>query len=185
MDGDLATNLYVFKHNLIQESIYESVSFSQRRSLHKLIAQWYESTASTDEITMLDNSTLQLLAFHWKAAEESSKALEYFSEIGERAVRMIARPEIISAFNVALELNEKLGNPKENHIQAVRWTSFIAGAWLNMGRAKECIQVSFIGDDDRILMRIIMEISIGWRRYVKEIWLFFPAHQMHGIFENR
>jgi class 3 adenylate cyclase len=90
---------YTFKHVIIQEVTYNLMLFSQRRELHRKVAQWYEETYG-------DNLApyYPLLAHHWSKAEISGKALEYVEKAGKQASYRHANLEAVQFFNQALNL---------------------------------------------------------------------------------
>ena len=97
---------YIFKHILTQEVAYNLMLFAQRRQLHRAIAEWYEH-ARADEVSRF----YPLLAYHWRAAEDSPKALNYLSLAGEQALLTYANKEAIDFFDQALTLNARSATP--------------------------------------------------------------------------
>ncbi|MEM7330800.1 MAG: AAA family ATPase [Chloroflexota bacterium] len=90
---------FEFKHHLIQEAIYSVLTFTQRRQLHKAVAQWFEQYVA--------NSThkfYETLAFHWEKAEEIDKGIHYLKLAGENAWRQFAHKEVIRIFSRAIAI---------------------------------------------------------------------------------
>src|SRR4030095_14533711 len=81
---------YLFKHILTQETAYSSLLRQDRRQLHRRIAAIYETLFAGQ----LDDY-LSLLAFHYGEAGDVTKAVEYLSRYGERAMQISAFPEAI------------------------------------------------------------------------------------------
>lgn len=71
---------YSFKHTITQEVVYNLMLFSQRRQLHRAVADWYEKTYATDLEPYYAS-----LAYHWSHAEENVKAIDYFKKAAEQA----------------------------------------------------------------------------------------------------
>src|SRR4029453_3054696 len=46
---------YRFKHVLMQEVAYQSLLYSQRRELHRIVAGWYESSYGGAEFSVLSS----------------------------------------------------------------------------------------------------------------------------------
>ncbi len=90
---------YLFRHVIIQEVSYGLLLFAQRRELHRVIAEWYEQTASGDLAR-----SFGLLAYHWEKAEVPAKALDYLELAGNQALRNFANAEAVSFFEQALQL---------------------------------------------------------------------------------
>ncbi len=93
-----------FKHALIQEVVYISVSFANRRELHQAIAEWYEKQHQQDLAPYYP-----LLAYHWRHAEVISKAMDYSIKSGVQALERFANHEAIRFLRDAIELSEKNG----------------------------------------------------------------------------
>ncbi|HXM59733.1 MAG TPA: AAA family ATPase, partial [Terriglobales bacterium] len=93
-----------FKHALIQEVVYISVSFANRRELHQAIAEWYEKQHQQDL-----EAYYPLLAYHWRHAEVIPKAMDYAIRSGAQALDNFANQEAIRFLRDALELSEQGG----------------------------------------------------------------------------
>ena len=73
---------YTFRHQITREVAYGLLTPTQRRLLHRRVAEWYERTSSESELAR----NAALLAHHWKCAEEP-KAVPYLETASERALR--------------------------------------------------------------------------------------------------
>lgn len=89
---------YLFKHIITQEVAYNLLLYSQRRSLHRAIAEWYEQAFLNDIIAYYP-----VLAHHWKHADVPHKAVDYLEKSGEMAFHNGAYHEAIQFFSQALE----------------------------------------------------------------------------------
>lgn len=99
--------LYAFKHNTVQEVSYETLLYSQRRALHRMVANWYEQTFGDQNTLTLDSPLAPyypLLAYHWQRAENPDKERPYAHLAGQQAAAQFANEEAIAYFNRALEL---------------------------------------------------------------------------------
>ncbi|MCA9957752.1 MAG: tetratricopeptide repeat protein [Anaerolineales bacterium] len=101
--------VYLFKHNTTQEVAYETLLFAQRRALHRVVAEWYETTYGDGQYTQ--DSPLAphypLLAYHWRQAENPEKERLYARLAGEQAAARFANEEAVTYFTRALELTPK------------------------------------------------------------------------------
>lgn len=103
-DPELA---YIFKHIITQDVVYSLMLFSQRRQLHRAVAEWYEQHHSNEL-----EPYYSYLAYHWrKSIDERNpeptlvwKAIDYLQKAGEQAVGRYVNQEAIGFFNQALEL---------------------------------------------------------------------------------
>ncbi|MEG3876190.1 tetratricopeptide repeat protein [Microcoleus sp. herbarium7] len=96
---------YIFKHIITQEVSYNLMLFSQRRSLHQRVADWYEQHYGSEM-----PEYYEILAYHYEQAEISEKALDYLVKAGQKAQQAYVNPEALSHYNRALTVCEKLGN---------------------------------------------------------------------------
>ncbi len=120
---------YIFKHMITQEVAYNLLLFSQRRSLHRTMAEWYEKTYGDNS-----SSYFPALAYHWKQADIAPKAIEYLEKSGVMASHNGAYREAIQFFTQALE---KIGAEK-NAVLTKKQTAFlnrvIGEAYLGLGQ---------------------------------------------------
>ncbi len=98
-DDEIAPEItYIFRHALVQESIYESLLVDRRRRLHAAVA---------DHIEALFPNTSQefasILALHFARAGQSDKALRYLLEAAEQATRMAGDDEALLHYEEALD----------------------------------------------------------------------------------
>jgi len=112
-DPDLA---YIFKHIITRDVVYNLMLFSQRRQLHRAVAEWYEKTYANDLAPYFS-----YLAYHWcKVVVDSAidpklvwKAVDYLQKAGNQAVQRYVNQEAIGFFAEALELLKTLPNSIE------------------------------------------------------------------------
>ena len=95
---------YTFKNLLTQEAAYNSMLYSQRRQLHRLVAEWYERTCCDDLA-----SYYATLAYHWRQADDPAKAIDYLEKAGQQALRNGAYQEAERLFKESLELDARSG----------------------------------------------------------------------------
>jgi tetratricopeptide (TPR) repeat protein len=140
---------YIFKHAVTQEVAYNLMLFSQRRQLHKAVAEWIEKNYEKNL-----EAYYTLLAHHWSQAAETSealrdeqaqrKAVEYLDQAGEQAMQNYANQEAVQFFRQALELDQKIPGPEagqvaqERKIRRARWHSRLALAHYGLGSLPEC-----------------------------------------------
>ncbi len=95
---------YAFKHDLIRDVAYETLSRADRRLLHRHLVGWMELIGGERVEEYLD-----LLAHHAMQAEAWEKALEYAQRAGEKAQAMYAPRAAIEQFTRALDAAHHLG----------------------------------------------------------------------------
>jgi len=127
---------YLFKHVIIQESAYNLMLMSQRRQLHRSVAEWYERSGGGD---------LALLAHHWRLAEVPDRAMHYLERAGAAALREGAYAEAVRFFTALLELDDPgpaeppargrgLGMPGARAVRRARWEHQLGDAYLGLGQ---------------------------------------------------
>jgi predicted ATPase len=94
---------YIFKHIITQEVAYETLLFSQRRALHRTVAEWYERSFGDGEDTAL-LPYLPLLVHHYHQARDGEKERQYARLAGEQAAAQFANAEAIRYVTRALAL---------------------------------------------------------------------------------
>jgi predicted ATPase len=123
-----APNLaYLFKHVITQDVAYGLLLFSQRRSLHRAVAEWLER-AQADEL----GPYYALLAHHWDKAEVASKTIDYLERAGDQAMETGAYREAVGFFTRALELWGSDGQAADA-LRAGRWERRLGEAYLGLG----------------------------------------------------
>ncbi|MCI0550895.1 MAG: AAA family ATPase [Anaerolineae bacterium] len=142
---------YIFKHAVTQEVAYNLMLYSQRRQLHRAVAEWIEQS---NEMNI--ESYYTLLAYHWTQAAENSeptdtddavrKAVDYLEKAGEQATQTYANKEAVEFFSQALEWDEKLPKPapagrealRNRQVRRARWHSRLGLAHYSLGSLPEC-----------------------------------------------
>jgi len=90
---------YVFKHALIQETIYESLLGRVRRELHRRVAETIEAVYAERLEDLFG-----MLALHYSRCEDLEKAEDYLVKAGEVAVRSAASSEALGYFREAYRI---------------------------------------------------------------------------------
>jgi class 3 adenylate cyclase/tetratricopeptide (TPR) repeat protein len=127
---------YLFKHVIVQEAAYNLMLLSQRRQLHRSVAEWYEQAGGGD---------LALLAHHWRLAEVPAKAVGYLERAGTEALREGAYAEAVRFFTTLLEVGDDgtggpagtgdgRGSVEDAAIRRARWEHQLGDAYLGLGQ---------------------------------------------------
>lgn len=90
---------FAFKHVLVQEVAYGTLTRAARRQRHAAVARYVEQQAGP-----VRRGLAAFLAHHWRAAEEPAKAIEYLLVAAEAAREAWARDEVLAHYGAALEL---------------------------------------------------------------------------------
>ncbi len=95
--------LYRFKHLTTREVVYESLSFEQRRTLHRRIADFYEHVFADSLGERID-----LLAYHYFEGHAWMKAIEYNLRAARHAQREFANATAVEAYRRVLASAENV-----------------------------------------------------------------------------
>jgi class 3 adenylate cyclase/tetratricopeptide (TPR) repeat protein len=123
--------LYLFKHALIHEAIYESVLKADRKVLHREVAQALEETYPNrvDDLAAT-------LGYHYSNAEVHDKAVGFFVQAAESAKARYANQEAIGHYRLAIAQAEQ---ELKNSNQEGYWTEKLAVLYESMGEVLSLI----------------------------------------------
>lgn len=96
---DASLRAYLFKHALTQETAYNSLLLSKRRSLHKRAAVYMQEH---------EGDRVNEIARHWLDANENEHALPFLLQSADRAAHAYATTEAIAYYTRALEIARAL-----------------------------------------------------------------------------
>ena len=104
-----------FAHALINHALYDAIGAARRGRLHRRVAEALEQLCRTDSGERLVAQLLEdtvgsaggsaaVLAYHWREAGDSQRAVDYLVKAAEQAEFGGAQAESVALFNQALEL---------------------------------------------------------------------------------
>lgn len=121
---------YLFKHVITQEVAYNLMLFSQRRDLHRAVAEWYERNFE-------DHSPYYpFLAHHWSRAEDLPRAIDYLEKSGEQALNNCANEEAVRFLTEALNL-ESRSEPRVSSERRAHWERMLGEGCMGLGKHTE------------------------------------------------
>jgi len=97
--GDLGDARYVFKHALVQEAAYRSLTRSQQAAHHRRAAE-----VLARDFPAIAEAQPELLAHHHIEGGENEQAIEYLEKAGQRAAQRSAVGDAETHFRRALRL---------------------------------------------------------------------------------
>jgi DNA-binding CsgD family transcriptional regulator len=92
---------YVFRHPLIQETVYAAVLPAVRRDLHARAAAWLEAASPSATVTEMAGHAVQV-AYHWRAAGATGRALAAAVRAGGLAAAARAPAEALAWYEHAV-----------------------------------------------------------------------------------
>jgi class 3 adenylate cyclase/tetratricopeptide (TPR) repeat protein len=103
-EDDEAETTYSFPHEITRDVAYGLLTESQRRPLHRAVAEWYERPYPPDEL----DPHHALLAHHWAQADDAGKAIGYLEKAGRQALRGGAFREAAHFYAQLLEQGDEM-----------------------------------------------------------------------------
>jgi len=106
--GPVSDVRYIFKHTLLQESAYQSLLLSRRRTLHHTVATTLEQT-----YRHVIEREPETAAHHFNESGDTAKALTYWGQAGDNAARRFAVREADQLYGRCLALIPSLESESE------------------------------------------------------------------------
>ena len=113
------------------------MTFTQRKQLHRAIAEWYEKNYQEDLSPYYSR-----LAHHWLKGEVTEKAIYYLDRAGEQALDLYSNQDVMHFISAAIELDQqRQGRVKstnnerpEENLQQARWERMLGTAYFRIGK---------------------------------------------------
>lgn len=121
---------WIFKHALVRDTAYGLLVFSQRRRLHRAVAEWYERSGEALA------RHYPILAHHYALAEVGEKARSYLALAGASALRTGASAEAVTFFRRALDLSDE-GAEGVAVVERASWWQQMGLAYYALGKKRE------------------------------------------------
>lgn len=155
---------YIFRHALVQESVYESLLLERRRRLHRQIAACIEELFGTDA-----QEFASMLALHCARAQEWDKAFRYLLKAAEQATRMAGDDEALLHYEEALDILAHSPDTPWDRVQHANVERRLAEIHLRRGRpdsardhierALGCFDDSIPSGRPRLLGAVVVEFA--------------------------
>ena len=101
---------YRFRHGLVQEAAYATLTDSRRRELHGRVGEALEELAGDEP----SPRTFAHLARHFTEADDGPRAVEYLIRAGDEARGMYAHQEAIRHYRRAREFLSRIGDDRRS-----------------------------------------------------------------------
>ncbi|MFY0572135.1 AAA family ATPase [Archangium lansingense] len=134
LESPLPQLQYIFKHIITRDVAYNLMLFTQRRDLHRALAELIERKRAEDI-----EQFLPLLAHHWTMADDKPRAISYLMRAAKQALHAYANPEVLTFLTEAERL-EKEGSLKPGHEDLSQRTQMRAEALLRLGRHDDALK---------------------------------------------
>ena len=146
---------YHFSHDLIQETLYESLGAAHRRRCHLRIAQALES---------IDPRQSEALAHHYRAGADAAKALAYSISAGESAESSFSWARAETHYESALALmagqSGDMAAKARLHEKLADLASLLGHA--NLEHSRKALEIYTTLDDVSKACRLERLIGVAW-----------------------
>jgi len=167
---------YSFKHVLIQECVYETLTEQQRYELHRQVGQAMETVYAGRLGEYYED-----LAFHYRRSQSTQKAIEYLIKSGQKARRVYLNDQAIEYFQAALNLRapDTMGGADIHQLEALAGLGQIYHTLGQETQAERCLIQAIavgrqVGLETRVLVRLyywLGEVLHWQRRYSEQVHL--------------
>lgn len=106
-----------FKHGITRDVIYASVGLRERQALHLRIAEYIEQASRAGQ-----DDAIELLAYHFGAAERPEQAARYAEQAGDKAMAKAAADRARAHYTVALDALDRVADPLQSY---PRWSAVV------------------------------------------------------------
>jgi len=153
---------YRFDHTLIREVVYNSMSRSRRRLMHKRIGYILEELNKNKLDEIVYN-----LANHFYEGKDFEKTLKYAIKAAEKATSAFAPEDALSYYNMALEALERLKETKENIDMRIDLLKRLGEMSFNLSEWKQALEyynkaINLCDDFDKYLDKAESLRKIGY-----------------------
>jgi class 3 adenylate cyclase/tetratricopeptide (TPR) repeat protein len=118
--GRLPKSIYTFNHALLQDAAYESLLKSRRRQLHAEVARLLSVTRPE-----IGNTTPELLAYHYSAADQHRLAAPLWLQAGEVSFARFGLAETVSHVRNGLQCVAKLRPSRQRDLMELSLRSLL------------------------------------------------------------
>lgn len=119
---------FAFTHSLLRDSVYDVLTYRQRRTLHRQIAERIEENPGDEP-----SSRFAVLAEHWEQADEAARAIDHRLAAAEFALLRYAHDDALDHLARAERLAGAEMRAFSSH-QRLRWFRIRADAYQELSR---------------------------------------------------
>jgi ABC-type transport system substrate-binding protein/class 3 adenylate cyclase len=129
---------YRFRHGLVQEAAYATLTDADRRALHARVGAALEGLVGDEK----SPSTLVVLAHHFTVADDPAKASEYLIRAGDEARSIYADQEAIRHYRRAREFLGRIGDDRRSR-ETLFKIALVHHLAFNFGEAERAYDEAF------------------------------------------
>ena len=136
--SDRTPNEFVFRHEVLRDVVYNTMSFAERRQLHDSIGSWIEQHPHTEDASAL-------LGRHFLHAQKTDKAIRYLIAAGEIAIRRYANAEAAELLTRAHDLARSGSDVGMSEAERAHLSLLLGRAFQGLSRYAECRTQNEVG----------------------------------------
>lgn len=160
----------VFKHALVRDAVYESLSRPARQEVHLRIARTLEEHFSETTRTRPD-----LLALHYAAADQKQQAVLYSNRAAQQALQRTAYADAIAHASKVVEWVGSIKEPERVEVElsangVLSQALMAMGGWADT-RVKEIAERSGV---------LVHQLDVHNPHRVTNLWALFAYHHVAG-----
>ncbi|MGO9420244.1 AAA family ATPase, partial [Roseiarcus sp.] len=122
---------FVFRHAVLRDVVYNTMSFAERRQIHDAIGSWIEARPHTEDASAL-------LGRHFLHAQKTDKAIRYLIAAGEIAIRRYANAEAAELLTRAHDLAHSGADLGMSQAEIAHLSLLLGRAFLGLSRYADC-----------------------------------------------
>jgi tetratricopeptide (TPR) repeat protein len=134
--GIFPQSVYIFKHNMTQEVVYNSLLLKKRKQIHEKIANSLEALYAKRL-----EEFYEMLAYHYSRSENPEKAYLYLKLAGSKATRNYSNWEALRFYKEAIDVLEKMPGTEENKREQINVRLSMAVPLTLLGYPKDSLKI--------------------------------------------
>ena len=134
--GIFPQSVYIFKHALTQEVVYNSLLLKRRNQIHEKIANSLEELYAKRL-----EEFYEMLAYNYSNGANREKAYQYLKLSGSKATRNYSNWEALRFYKEAIDVLGKMPETEENKREQIEVRLLIAAPMFSLGYPEDSLEI--------------------------------------------
>jgi tetratricopeptide (TPR) repeat protein len=139
--GIFPQSVYIFKHAMTQEVVYNSLLLKRRNQIHEKIAHSLEELYAERL-----EEFYEMLAYHYSRSENPEKAYHYLKLSGNKAIRNYSNWEAFLFYKEAIDVLSKMPETEENKREQIEVRLLMTVPMLPLGYPENSLEFLEVGE---------------------------------------